>query len=392
MSNLTDVAIRAFQIPSKGQRDYFDDAVPGFGIRISQGGTRSFFLFTGKAQNRQRQSIGRFGIITLAQARAEAKRLLAERTLGHAKPKTITFSAALTTFEQQTYPELKPRTVHDYKAIFRRHYSKKLGDVRLADITFEDVTAITDKLVKTRSEQRHALVVGNTFFRWCVRRRFLKHSPLDGVDIPKLPSRKRVLTDLELVMVYRAAEVMPYPFGPIVQLLILTGQRRGEIAALHSSWLSDVEKTFTLPDGFAKNYRQHTVPLGPMALGVLKPIIDGGLIFPARGSRDKPFCGFSKSKKSLDVTLDGVTPFTLHDLRRTFSTNLAKLGVPPHIKEALLNHIAAKTEVEAIYDHYTYLPEMRAAIERWEQHLTSLLGRTRPIKAAESTGDAADGM
>jgi len=109
MSNLTDLAIRSLKAPVKGQKNYFDSALPGFGVRVSQGGTRSFFLFTGKAHNRRRHAIGRFGIITLAQARAEAKRLLAEQTLGHGKPKSITFSAALTIFEEQKYPELKAR-------------------------------------------------------------------------------------------------------------------------------------------------------------------------------------------------------------------------------------------------------------------------------------------
>lgn len=373
MPNLTDLAIRSFGIPTKGQRDYFDDALPGFGVRISQGGTRSFFLFTGKAHNRRRHAIGRFGIITLAQARAEAKRRLAEETLGQSKPKTITFSAALSIFEEQKYPALKPRTAHDYKAIFRRHYTKRLGELRLADISFEDVTAITDKLIRTPSEQRHALVVGNTFFRWCVRRRFLKHSPLDGVDVPKAGKRKRVLTDDELVQVYRAAEATPYPFGPIVQLLILTGQRRGEIAGLRSEWLSKTARAFTLPEGFAKNSREHTVPLGELALGVLEDIDSTGLIFPARGTTDRPFSGFSKCKKAFDEMLEDVAPFTLHDLRRTFSTNLGKLGVLPHVKEALLNHVSAKSEVEAIYDQYRYLPEMRAAVELWEDHLSSLM-------------------
>jgi integrase len=163
------------------------------------------------------------------------------------------------------------------------------------------------------------------------------------VDVPKAPTRKRVLTDEELVKVYRAAEATPYPFGPLVQLLILTGQRRGEIAGLHSTWVDTADATVTLPEGFAKNSREHAVPLGPMALSVLAPLVKDGLIFPRRGSEDKPFCGFSKSKQSLDAALKGVAPFTLHDLRRTFSTNIAKLGVPPHIKEALLNHIAAKS-------------------------------------------------
>ena len=379
MPNLTDIAIRSFAIPAKGQKDYFDDALPGFGIRVSQGGTQSFFLFTGKASNRRRHAIGRFGIVTLAQARAEAKRLLAEQTLGQGKPKTITFSAALEIFEAQQYPQLKPRTVHDYMAIFRRHFSKKLGDLRLADISFEDVTAITDKLVKTRSEQRHAPVVGNTFFRWCVRRRFIKHSPLDGVDIPKPKKRKRVLSDDELVKVYRAAEGIGYPFGSIVQLLILTGQRRGEIAGACSPWLSATARTLTLPEGFAKNSREHIVPLGPRALAIFEEIEREGLLFPARGSEDKPFSGFSKSRKTLDAVLQGVAPFTLHDLRRTFSTGLAKLGVAPHIKEALLNHVDAKSEVEAIYDQYKYLPEMRAAMELWERHLTTLLGEAAAV-------------
>jgi hypothetical protein len=209
MANLTDLTIRSLSPPLKGQRDYFDDALPGFGVRISQGGTRSFFLFTGQKKNRERKSIGRWGIVTLAQARAEAKRILAERTLGHHKPKTMTFSAALVLFEEQKYPSLRPRTRRDYKGTLARHFTKKLGDYRLADIHFDTVTTITDKLVKTPTEQRHALIVCNTFFRWCVRRRLLQHSPLDGVDMPKLPPRKRVLTDEELVKVYRAAEQQP---------------------------------------------------------------------------------------------------------------------------------------------------------------------------------------
>jgi integrase len=289
MLHLTDLAIRSLQAPARGQKDYFDNAIPGFGVRMSQGGTRSFFLFTGKAQNRQRHSIGRFGIITLGQARAEARRLLAERTLGLSKPKTITFAAALEIFEQQTYPSLKPRTVYDYRGVFRRHFNKKLGDLRLADVTLEDVTAIIDKLVETRTEQKHALVVGNTFFRWCVRRRFIRHSPLDGVDVPKPPSRKRVLSDQELVEVYRAAEGIGHPFGSIVRLLILTGQRRGEIAALHSSWINTAEKSLTLPEGFAKNSREHTVPLGSLALAVLGNASGKGLLFTrSKGWRKMP--------------------------------------------------------------------------------------------------------
>ena len=140
--NLTDLTIRSLSPPPTGQRDYFDDALPGFGVRIGQGGTRSFFLFTGKTKNRERRSIGRWGIITLAQARAEAKRILAERTLGRAKPRTMTFSSGLKLYEEQRYPSLRARTQRDYKGTLARHFTKKLGDYRLADIDFDTVTTI----------------------------------------------------------------------------------------------------------------------------------------------------------------------------------------------------------------------------------------------------------
>ena len=377
MVNLTDLTIRSLSPPPKGQKDYFDDSLAGFGIRISHGGTRSFFLFTGKKKNRERKSIGRWGIVTLAQARAEAKRLLAERTLGHHKPRTMTFSSALTLFEEQKYPSLRARTQRDYKGTFARHFTKKLGDYRLADITFDTVTAITDKLVKTPTEQRHALIVCNTFFRWCIRRRLLQHSPLDGADMPKPPPRKRVLSNEELVKVYRAAEQQPYPYGTIVRLLILTGQRKGEITALRPGWYKHNEQAFALPADITKNKREHFVPLGPLALAIVAGLPEeAALWFPCKRKNGNTFSGFSKCFEKLKGDLQNVAPFTLHDLRRTFSTNLAKLGVLPHIKEMLLNHISAKSDVEAIYDTYKYLPEMREAMLKWEAHFTALLDRS----------------
>lgn len=382
MANLTDLTIRSLLPPLKGQTDYFDDALPGFGVRISQGGTRSFFLFTGKKKNRERKSLGRWGIITLAQARAEAKRILAERTLGHHKSKTMTFSAALVLFEEQKYPSLRARTQRDYKGTFARHFTRKLGDYRLADIHFDTVTAITDKLVKTPTEQRHALIVCNTFFRWCVRRRLLQHSPLDGVDMPKPAPRKRVLTNEEVAKVYRAAEKQPYPYGTIVRLLILTGQRKGEITALRPGWYKHNEQIFALPPDITKNKREHFVPLGPLALTIVADLPEkADLWFPCKRKNGNTFSGFSKCFEKLKADLENVAPFTLHDLRRTFSTNLAKLGVLPHIKEMLLNHVSAKSEVEAIYDTYKYLAEMREAMIKWENHFSALLEDCAGVKA-----------
>ena len=110
-----------------------------------------------------------------------------------------------------------------------------------------------------------------------------------------------------------------------------------------------------------------------MALEVIGTGTPDGYYFPSGKDPYKPFTGFSKPKKQLDAMLKGVAPWTLHDLRRTFSTNLSKLGVLPHIKEELLNHITAKSDVEAIYDQWRFEPEKRAAIEKWEAHLAILI-------------------
>jgi integrase len=160
-------------------------------------------------------------------------------------------------------------------------------------------------------------------------------------------------------------------FGEIVRLLILLGQRRGETAALRDTYYSDNEQTLNLPGDVTKNGRDHVVPVGPIAAAILAKRIreerTSDLLFPAVGS-DLPFSGWSKCKKALDK-LAPIAPWTLHDLRRTFRTNLGRLGVRPDIAERLVNHISARSEMEEVYNLWTYLPEMREAMEKWEAHI-----------------------
>src|SRR5262249_49691614 len=154
----------------------------------------------------------------------------------------------------------------------------------------------------------------------------------------RVMARERVLEDAELVAVYRAAETMGYPFGRIVQSCILTGQRRGEIAALRWEHINKAERTITLPPSLTKNNRQHTFPYGDMAAAVLEaiPVFECAFLFPARRNDAAPFSGWSKSKVTLDRKC-GISEWTLHDLRRTFATNLAGLDISPHVVERLLN-------------------------------------------------------
>ena len=217
---------------------------------------------------------------------------------------------------------------------------------------------------------------------WCERRFYLKSSPCARLQAPgAVTTRERVLTDAELAAVLLQARKTPYPFGAIVELLILTGQRRGEIAALRWEWIDDEAKTITLPSSITKNKQAHTFPYGDLASAVIAAIPRlNEYVFPAARDRlkHKPatiFNGWSKPKVAFDKACP-IAAWTLHDLRRTFATNLAALGTPIHVTEKLLNHVSGTVSgVAAIYNRHAYLDEMRAAIDAWEKRLSVILAQ-----------------
>jgi len=251
----------------------------------------------------------------------------------------------------------------------------RLRHRKLADIKPHDLVILVDKLLKTPSEANHAFSVAKTFFGWAVRRRYLLNSPMEGMEKPaKYHPRDRVLTDDEVVAVWNAAEEYGYPFGSIVQLLILTGQRRSEIGKLKWSYIEGDQAT--LPREIVKNNKAHTFPLGPCALKILEsaPRI-AEHVFVAR-QEDRPFNGWQSCTFSL-IKNCGTAHWRLHDLRRTFATNLAALGVAPHVVEKLLNHSETLRGVALIYNRYTFAKECREAMLLWEQRLATLLAEKK---------------
>jgi integrase len=185
------------------------------------------------------------------------------------------------------------------------------------------------------------------------------------------PSRERVLTNDELKAVWHAAVEFGYAFGTIVQLLILTGQRKTEIGSLE--WTQVQKDAFHLPASRTKNGRAHDVPLGPLALSLL-PKRRSGYVFTATGSKDV-YNGYTYHLRLLQKA-SGTSDWTLHDLRRTFATNLAILGTPIHVTEKLLNHVSGSLSgVAAIYNRHSYAEEMRAAQLAWEVALIRIVGK-----------------
>jgi len=360
---MTDVVVSGL----KTTATYYDEKTPAFGLRVGKT-KKTWFVVRGR--ERLRTNIGTYPIISLADARKEARRLLTEKpTLGD----RTTFNEAYEQFKV-ALGSRKERTQYDYKRVLERYLQPKLGKKKLSDIAYEDITAITDPL--SRGERRNVLAVGRTLFRWCVRppRRYLKHSPLEGVELPKPGKRKRILNGDETITVWHAARRQGYPHGTVCRLLMLTGQREGEIANLRRSWINEKDQLITLPEWVCKNNKGHVFPYGDLVADILAEIPrrnDTDLLFPCRISNDRPISGWSKFKKELD---DGVPGWTLHDLRRTYRSIHGQMGTPPEIAERLINHAAAvQTDVEAIYDRWHYIPQMRSAVSAFEEHFLALL-------------------
>jgi integrase len=188
-----------------------------------------------------------------------------------------------------------------------------------------------------------------------------------------------VLDDGELLAVWRAAAELDWPFGPIVQLLILTGQRRDEVAGMRWSELDLAQKTWTLPRGRVKNDNGHEVPLSPQATEIIEklPRMKGSpFVFTTTGNT--AVSGFSKTKEKLDAKT-GVEAWVMHDLRRSAASGMARLGVALPVIEKLLNHSSGTfAGVVGVYQRHSFSDEKRAALEAWGRHVAGLV---EPLRA-----------
>lgn len=369
---LTDIHVQKLPLPKVGAKTYFDDTLKGFAVRVSAGGTKAFTLLHGKT--RRRTALGKYPLVSLHEARSAARRLLAKETLGQIQESSTSADLAVEAYLERMSKKLRVGTYKEYSRILNGYFLGTFKGDRLDKITGRALLDRLDKLRERPSEHNHAFSVFRIFFRWCVRNYYLERSPLEAMTMPNSQrSRERVLSHDELRRIWYAAK---NTHGDIVKLLALTGQRRGEIAGLRSNWINRDEQTITLPSTATKNKAQHTFPYGAMA-GELLPKRTG-FLFPVVTHDDSEtisacFNGWSKAKRMLDET-SGVQDWVIHDLRRTFATNLAELGVEPHIIEALLNHRSGIISgVAATYNRARYLRPMREAITKWERELQRIL-------------------
>ena len=394
---VSSITIRAVQALKPGETIWDADhreAVRGFGVRRQR--DQATYVLKYRVLGRQRfVTIGPHGAPwTPELARREAKRLLGLVANGKdpadekAKARlqaADTLRVIADQYLRNAKQRLKPRTYSEIERYLLVSW-KSLHPVSVFQITRRHISAriadiASDHGKVSAARARTAL---SSMFNWAIREGLdIAMNPVLGTNRPAQPgSRERVLTETELSAIWWASGEDDY--GRIVRLLLLTAQRRNEVGSMQWAELDTISGLWRLPGARTKNHREHLLPLVPAALALLPPRREGrDFLFgdgPRRsGDPHRGFSGWSKSKAALDERIaealsEPLPHWTVHDLRRSASTVMAdRLGVLPHIVEAILNHVSGhRAGVAGVYNRARYAAEMREALQLWAQYVAAL--------------------
>jgi integrase len=390
---LTKRLIDALPSPPAGADEiWWDEDLKGFGLKLTPAGRKVFLVQyrpAGDRRNPRKYTIGEYGSVTPHKARIEAQRVLAERAAGRdpqaekqiSKRRIRSEQVAELAAEFIARHASQNRTGAETARFFNREVLPFWGSWTVGEVRKRDVIALLDRVRERGSPimANRVLASVRKFFNWCIGRGILEVSPCSGITAPaREQTRHRVLADEELVSVLDAARQIAFPFGSIVQVLALTGQRRDEVGRMDWEHLDLRHKVWVIPGEHAKNGKPHLVQLSKPVLAILEAVPrTGDLVFSRDGKRF--FQGYSKAKARLD-RLSGVSDWTLHDLRRTVVSGMAQLGVAPHVADKILNHQSGTISgVAAVYQRHEFLKERKQALELWGDHILLLW---RPAAAA----------
>jgi integrase len=406
---LNATATRTLQLP-RGVKDktFWDDDLAGFGLRLRAGGSRKWLVQYAVRGDTRRLTLGSTATLAAHEARAQAQAALAQVKLGKdpARDKLAqqeaaadTFGKLLPRFLERQRLKLKPRSFEETN----RHLVQHADSLHRLPITALDRRAIAALLSELADNNgpgaaNRVRASLSAFCTWLARDGYLDSNPVAFTNrAVEQGARGRVLSDAEVARIWRALRSDQY--AAIVKLLVLSGARRDEIGGLRWSEVNLDAAMITLPPARTKNRREHLIPLSPPALEVLtaqphRIKADGrprDLIF---GRGQFGFRDWSGSKADLDARIaEAGEPFewVLHDFRRSLSTALhEQFAVPPHVVEALLGHVSGhKAGVAGTYNRASYIDERRRALERWGEHLITLISGKKPAAVVTLRGSGA---
>jgi integrase len=371
--------------PRPADAVYWDSTLPGFGVKVTPKGRKVFIAMyrtQGGKSRLRKYTIGPYGRITLHHARTAAQRIFAARLDGRdpaAEKLELRRRQVVDRIDDLVEAFIadhvsKLRSGGELSRLLRRELILRWGARSVHDIKRRDISDLVfEAAVERGDHSAHKLLkTVKRFFSWCVGRAVLETSPGIGVKSPlKAASRDRVLTDEELARILRGARQIGGPYGAIIEFLILTGQRREEVARMTWDEVHLERRIWQLPATRTKNGKDHVVHLSPEALSILGRLKQHEAFVFCVGKR--PFQDFSRHKRKLDL-ICGVSNWRLHDLRRTCVSGMAALGIAPHVADKILNHQSGTISgVAAVYQRHEFFAERKAALMLWGSHVGSIL-------------------
>ncbi|MDE8654057.1 tyrosine-type recombinase/integrase [Novosphingobium album (ex Liu et al. 2023)] len=436
----TSITKRTVDAAKPAAKDHFvwDDDISGFGLKVTPAGGKIYvyqyrIARPGEAARTpaKRYTIGKHGNLTPDEARKRAKELaaLVERGIDPRQQELNELAAedeakrqaqemariegelafkkvsALWLDHYENEKARRPSSVSLAKLVVNRYLTPVLGEKPMPHIGRADIQPIIDAIpVRRKGMRRAVFAYASVLFGWTARRGDIASNPLTEMVKPEAPkSRDRVLTDTELTEVWNASEKIGTPFGPFFRLLILTGQRRSEVAGMSWTELDRASSTWTIPADRAKNGVAHIVPLSTTAIAELDGLADStkskedksdevawpktGFVLTTTGKT--PISGLTKAKNALDAAIikarrgdedveelevESIPAWRLHDLRRTLATGFQRLGIRFEVTEAVLNHVSgAKGGIAGIYQRHDWKEEKRSALDAWARHVASII-------------------
>jgi integrase len=389
----TDRYLASLKPPENGKRVIiFDAAFPSFGIRLGGGSDDKMFVLVTRINggNPVTLTIGKYGEMSLAKARAKARQLKADIAEGvdpreqkRAKiaaaraERANTVASVFLIYADQHLAKL--RTRRDVVAAFHLHILPTIGAMPIKAVTRRDLRAITERIAATAptSARRVKSYYSHFFNKWCVAHDFIETSPAFGIESPgREVERERTLLDFEVAALWKAAEGLGYA-GDAIRFLLAVGQRRNEVGAMLWSELDldALVPVWRLPGSRAKNGKPHEIPLGALALDILSRQEKVGVhVFTAGNGH--PVRNWDRTKKILDARMAAalggpIERWTIHDLRRSYATGMARLGIDRNTVSKLLNH--SEGGITRLYDRHARGAEKAAAANLWDRRLAAIV-------------------
>jgi integrase len=378
---LTAQGLKSLTAVDERRTEYFDEELPGFCVRVSPSGGKSFSVLYRRGRRLRRYTLGKYPVLGLAQARALARKALAEAALGGDpggwkidERRAATFTELATDFLDR-YARPNKRSWREDERRIRKSLLPFLGPKPAAAIRRAEFRAALEQIVDRgagiEANRTHALL--RTMYRWGLSMDLVERNPTDGLIRPvRERARFRILRVDEIRRLWAALEDERALARAALRLMLLTAQRGGEVLSMRHE---DVElgiAVWTIPADVSKNELPHRVPLSGPALAILDELArlagDSPWLFPSKRTRGH-WSGIQKAIQRIRRRT-GID-FRGHDLRRTAASTMTSLGIPRLVVGKVLNHV--EPGVTAVYDRHSYDREKRDALERWAEHLELIL-------------------